>query len=84
MVMLGHTSRPVAFDHQPIQSTLKEVVENTPLLKESEEKFVQSLLKRIPNPPENYLKIVEKNILGDFVDVNPVDLEAGANRCAIS
>ncbi|WP_339711931.1 MBL fold metallo-hydrolase [Cyclobacterium amurskyense] len=84
IVLPGHTSQPVAFDNQPIQSELKEVVKNTPLLKESEQEFVQSLLKRIPNPPENYLKIVEKNITGDFTDVNPIDLEAGANRCAIS
>lgn len=84
IVMPGHASQPIAFDHQLIQSVLKDVVKNTPLLKESEQEFVQSLLKRIPNPPENYLKIVEKNISGDFKDVNPVDLEAGANRCAIS
>jgi len=83
-IMPGHTSQPVAFDNQPIQSLLKEVVKNTPLLKESEQAFVQSLLKRIPIPPENYLKIVEKNISGDFSDVNPIDLEAGANRCAVS
>lgn len=51
---------------------------------ESEQEFVKTLLKRMPNPPENYLKILEKNIAGDFTDVNPVDLEAGANRCAIS
>jgi len=84
MLMPGHTNRPVAFDRQPIQSTLKEVVETTPLLKESEEEFVQSLLNRIPNPPENYLKIVDKNISANFTDISAADLEAGANRCAIS
>lgn len=84
IVLPGHSSQPVAFDHQPIQSKLKEVVKNTPLLMESEQEFVKTLLKRMPNPPENYLKILEKNIAGDFTDVNPVDLEAGANRCAIS
>lgn len=83
IVMPGHSSQPITFDHQPIQSTLKEVVENTPLLKESEQEFVKSLLKRIPNPPKNYLKIIEKNITGDFTDVIPVDLEVGANCCAI-
>jgi hypothetical protein len=41
-------------------------------------------LQRIPATPANYLSIVEKNIKGDFSDINPVDLEAGANRCAIS
>lgn len=84
IVLPGHSSQPVAFDHQPIQSKLKEVVKNIPLLMESEQEFVKTLLKRIPNPPENYLKIVQKNISGDFTDVDAIDLEAGANRCAIS
>ena len=41
------------FDNKPIQSVLKEVVKNRQLLRESEQEFVQSLLKIIPNPPEN-------------------------------
>jgi len=27
---------------------------------------------------------VDKNLKGDFSDINPVELEAGANRCAVS
>jgi hypothetical protein len=46
-----------------------------------EEEFVSTILQRMP---ANYLAIVEKNIKGDFSDINPVDLEAGANRCAVS
>jgi glyoxylase-like metal-dependent hydrolase (beta-lactamase superfamily II)/rhodanese-related sulfurtransferase len=84
LIMPGHTSQPVAFDHKAIQASLEEVLWNVSLLNHDEEVFVQSLLKRIPNPPENYLKIVGKNISGDMSDINSVDLEAGANRCAIS
>lgn len=84
MVMPGHTGHPVAFDGQPIQSTLKDIIKNIPLLKSSEPEFIQSLLERIPATPENYLQIVEKNISGDFKNSSPIDLEAGANRCAIS
>jgi hypothetical protein len=54
------------------------------MLKLSEEEFINTVLQRIPPTPENYLAIVEKNINGDFSDINPVDLEAGANRCAIN
>jgi hypothetical protein len=50
----------------------------------SEEEFVNTILQRIPPTPANYQSIVEKNLKGDFSDINPVDLEAGANRCAIS
>jgi glyoxylase-like metal-dependent hydrolase (beta-lactamase superfamily II) len=84
MVMPGHTSQPVAFDHKAIYTNLEKVLSDLPLLSMEENQFVQSLLKRIPNPPENYLKIVDKNISGNFTDINTVDLEAGANRCAIS
>lgn len=84
LVMPGHTSRPVAFDNSVIQASLGEVLSNVPLLLEEEEAFVRSLLGRIPATPENYLVIVEKNLCGDFSDINPIDVEAGANRCAIS
>jgi glyoxylase-like metal-dependent hydrolase (beta-lactamase superfamily II)/rhodanese-related sulfurtransferase len=84
LVLPGHSSQPVAFDNQMIQSPLKAVLKSTPLLKEGQNEFVESLLKRIPNPPENYMKIVDLNIVGDYTAVNPIDLEAGANRCAIS
>ena len=54
------------------------------MLKLNEEGFANTILQRIPPTPPNYLSIVEKNNKGDFSDINPVDLEAGANRCAIS
>jgi hypothetical protein len=54
------------------------------MLKLSEEEFVSTILQRIPPTPANFLSIVEKNNIGDFGDINPIDLEAGANRCAIS
>ncbi len=44
----------------------------------------QTILAKLPPTPPNFLSIVEKNLKGDFSDINPVDLEAGANRCAIS
>lgn len=84
MVMPGHTSRPVAFDDKTIHTTLKKVLSDLPLLNMEENGFVRSLLKRIPDPPENYLKIVDKNSSGNFTDTDTADLEAGANRCAIS
>lgn len=84
IVMPAHTSQPVEFDNTPIQSTIGSIKQNVAILKLSEEEFVNTILQRIPPTPANYLSIVEKNIKGDFSDINPVDLEAGANRCAIS
>jgi glyoxylase-like metal-dependent hydrolase (beta-lactamase superfamily II)/rhodanese-related sulfurtransferase len=83
IVLPAHTSQPIDFDHIMIQTTLAKV-KQLPMLQLSEEDFVLNLLDRIPATPANYLTIVEKNNSGDFGDLNPIDLEAGANRCAIS
>ena len=84
IVLPAHTNQPVEFDNKPVQATLKEIRTAVPLLKLTEKEFMETLLSRIPPAPANHLLIVEKNIKGDFSDINPTDLEAGANRCAIS
>jgi glyoxylase-like metal-dependent hydrolase (beta-lactamase superfamily II)/rhodanese-related sulfurtransferase len=84
IVLPAHSSQPVDFDNRPIQTTIRMIKQNVAMLKLIEEDFINTILQRIPPTPANYLAIVEKNIKGDFSDINPVDLEAGANRCAIS
>jgi glyoxylase-like metal-dependent hydrolase (beta-lactamase superfamily II)/rhodanese-related sulfurtransferase len=84
VVLPAHTNQPVDFNEIPVQSTLGAIRKNIPLLDLREEAFADTLLQLIPPTPTNYLSIVEINLSGDFSDINPVDLEAGANRCAIS
>lgn len=84
VVFPAHTSLPVEFDHIPIQATIREIKREVPILQLNKADFVEAVLRRIPPTPPNYLRIVEKNLSGDFSDINPVDLEAGANRCAVS
>lgn len=84
IVLPAHTSQPVEFDNKPIQTTIGSIKQNVAILQLNEEDFIKTIQQRIPPTPANYLAIVEKNIKGDFSDINPVDLEAGANRCAIS
>ena len=84
VILPAHTNKPVEFDGAMISSTVGEVKKSLPLLNSSVESFTEFLLQHIPPTPPNYLAIVEKNLRGDFSDVNPVDLEAGANHCAIS
>jgi glyoxylase-like metal-dependent hydrolase (beta-lactamase superfamily II)/rhodanese-related sulfurtransferase len=84
IVLPAHTSQPIDFDKIPIQITIGEIKKNLPIIKLTEEEFINTILPRIPPTPANYLSIIEKNISGDFSDINPIDLEAGANRCAIS
>jgi glyoxylase-like metal-dependent hydrolase (beta-lactamase superfamily II)/rhodanese-related sulfurtransferase len=84
IVLPAHTSQPVDFDNIPIQTTIGNIKKNVAMLQLKEEEFINAILQRIPPAPANYLSIVEKNITGDFSDINPVNLEAGANRCAVS
>lgn len=84
LVLPGHTSKPVDFDQVPISATLGSILKNTPLLHKSVDEFTEALLQRIPATPPNYLVISERNASGDFSGIDPVELEAGANRCAIS
>jgi glyoxylase-like metal-dependent hydrolase (beta-lactamase superfamily II) len=83
-VLPGHTSEPIEFDNKVVQTALGVLKKNVGMLKLDEGDFINALLQRIPATPPNYLSIVEKNLKGDFSDINPIDLEAGANRCAIS
>ncbi|RVT75369.1 MBL fold metallo-hydrolase [Flavobacterium sufflavum] len=84
LVLPSHTSQPVDFDNQPIQTTIGFVKKNVAMLQLNEKDFTDIILQRIPPTPTNYLEIVALNLKGDLGDINPIDLEAGANRCAIS
>ncbi len=84
IVLPSHTNKPVDFDGKPIQSTIGDSKNNLPVLSLSETDFIQNILEKIPATPANYLSISELNITGNLSNINPVDLEAGPNRCAIS
>jgi glyoxylase-like metal-dependent hydrolase (beta-lactamase superfamily II)/rhodanese-related sulfurtransferase len=84
IVLPAHTSAPVDFDNKPVMATIGEIKDKISLLKLPKSEFTQSVLSKLPPTPANFLTISEKNLQGDFKDINPVDLEAGANRCAIS
>lgn len=83
-ILPAHTSKPAEFDNRLIKTTIGEAKNNIPLLRGSEEEFITSVLQKIPPTPPNFLSIVEKNIAGNYEGINPIDLEAGANRCAVS
>ena len=82
LVLPGHTSEPVPFDGKPVAAPLSEVRENTPLLAEDEDVFVEKLAGRASPAPENYERIAELNRAGEQPEGDPTELEAGANRCA--
>jgi glyoxylase-like metal-dependent hydrolase (beta-lactamase superfamily II) len=84
MVLPGHTSDPVAFDGEPLTAMLGEVTVRVPMLRLGETDFVETILGRIPPTPPNHAAIVAFNEAGEVPPGDPTDLEAGANRCAVS
>ena len=84
IVLPAHTNKPVESDHEMISTTIGQVKKNISLLQFNETDFVNELLQKIPPTPANYLSIVEKNLSGNFSETDSNELEAGANRCAVS
>ncbi len=84
VVLPGHTAQPVAFDHRPICGELGQISARIASWLGNEEAFVHTILQRIPPTPPNFSRIVELNEAGVMPEGDPTDLEAGANRCAVS
>ncbi len=84
VVLPGHISRPVPFDGRAIGDSLGAVRERIDALSLPKDAFVERILKRIPPTPPNYERIVALNESGASAPDDVLDLEAGANRCAVS
>jgi glyoxylase-like metal-dependent hydrolase (beta-lactamase superfamily II) len=84
LVLPGHTSEPVAFDGVALAAPLAAVRQRVALLQAAEKGFVESLLARIPPAPPNHARIVAWNESDQYFTDDPTELEAGANRCAVS
>jgi glyoxylase-like metal-dependent hydrolase (beta-lactamase superfamily II) len=79
-----HASEPPAFDRKPIAEQLGQVSTRIAGWLRSEQDFLATILDRIPPTPPNYLRIVELNEAGTMPEGDASELEAGANRCAVS
>jgi glyoxylase-like metal-dependent hydrolase (beta-lactamase superfamily II)/rhodanese-related sulfurtransferase len=84
IVLSAHTNSPTNFDGKPIISTIGEIKKSLGILKLPKTEFIETILSKLPPTPPNHLIIAERNQSGDFSGINPIDLEAGANRCAVS
>lgn len=83
LVMPAHTGQPIAFDHRLVTASLA-AVSKAVEVPESPEAFADRVLSRIPATPPNHHAIVDLNEAGELPAGDPTDLEAGANRCAVS
>lgn len=83
LVLSGHTSDPVLFHSDPIQTTIGQAKQDIELLKIDEEEFIETVLSKIPDTPPNHFQVIDFNEKGVFPQIDITKLEAGANRCAI-
>ncbi|MFZ4860754.1 MBL fold metallo-hydrolase [Sphingobacterium sp. Mn56C] len=83
-ILPAHTSNTITFDGTIIGDSLSNLSKNIALLQLDKEAFIEQTMKRIPPTPPNYLQIATLNKSGNYEGINPADLEAGANRCAVS
>lgn len=83
VVMPGHTSAPIAFDGQPVAARLADVAMWLREWIASESAFVERVTSNLPPTPPNFVRIVELNEAGES-PLDATELEAGANRCAVT
>ena len=84
VVLPAHTNKPTPFDGHAIASTIAEADQWLGPWLSSESGFIERLVSRLPDTPPNFVKIVELNERGQLPIGDVTDLEAGANRCAVS
>lgn len=84
IVLPAHTGQPVAFNGRPILRRLSEIEQWLSQWLVSEDIFIERVTSRLPATPPNFTSIVGLNESGQLPDGDPAELEAGANRCAIS
>jgi glyoxylase-like metal-dependent hydrolase (beta-lactamase superfamily II)/rhodanese-related sulfurtransferase len=84
LVLPGHTSTPVPFDGIPIAAMLAQIDEEVGIIHASREEFIEQIMMRIPPTPPNYRQVITFNEMGLLPESDITNLEAGANRCAIS
>jgi len=80
----GHVSWPLGFDGESVVATLDDVKSGIDLLRADEETFVNTILSSLGAKPPNFQQVIAVNEgRADLPVADPIDLEAGPNRCAI-
>lgn len=79
----AHTSDPIGFDRQPIGGSIATARRELDLLGLEELPFVDRILNSLQSKPPNHHGIIAINEgKQDLGSIDPLDMEAGPNRCA--
>ena len=82
-VYAAHHSKPINFAREPIGAPLDEIRGKLTLMDSDEEGFVRAILDSLQPKPPNHESIIAVNEgNADAGGMDPLDLEAGPNRCA--
>ena len=83
-VLPAHTSGSLKIGDPVVVSTIGALKEGLELPALPKDEFIHEIISRIPPTPPNYHTISEINRSGNESSYRREDLEAGANRCAVS
>jgi len=83
-VLPAHASEPIAFDGLPVAARMGDIDRWLVGWLTSESTFVDRVTSNPPPAPPNFARIVDSNEAGVFPTSDATELEAGANRCAVS
>ena len=80
----AHISDPIGFDGTPIAAKLGDITPNIELLKIEKEEFAKRIPELLGQKPPNFQRVISINEgKADLGWLDPLELEAGPNRCAV-
>jgi glyoxylase-like metal-dependent hydrolase (beta-lactamase superfamily II)/rhodanese-related sulfurtransferase len=83
-ILPAHVGRPIAFDGVPVGGRLGDLRSGIPMLAAGKDEFVAAVLGHLGSKPPNFHAIIAFNEgKADPGAIDPLDLEAGPNRCAV-
>ncbi|MEW6511994.1 MAG: MBL fold metallo-hydrolase, partial [Bacteroidota bacterium] len=84
LILPGHDSRPIGLDGQAVAARLGELRPVLERLAAGRDEFVAGVLGSLGAKPPNFRLIMACNEgTADPAGIDPLDLEAGPNRCAV-
>jgi glyoxylase-like metal-dependent hydrolase (beta-lactamase superfamily II) len=84
MVCPGHTSEPIGFDGKPIAARLADIIAKVDLLRLDRDTFARTIPDLLGQKPPNFKRVISVNEgKTDLGWLDPLELEAGPNRCAV-
>lgn len=80
----GHTSDPIGFDGSALVAPLGDIVPSVELLTIDEEAFAKKIPNLLGQKPPNFQRVISINEgKAELGWLDPLELEAGPNRCAV-